>query len=80
MPMKKVLKKKSVVKKAVPKKKAAKRTVAKKAAVKEAYECGACGYRLVAVGSDRCCEKHVFICCGKPMKKTVKRAPAAGKK
>jgi hypothetical protein len=80
MTVKKASAKKSLVKKAAPKKKTAKKAVVKKAAMKEAYECGDCGYMLVAVGPDRCYEKHVFICCGKPMKKTVKKAPAAKKK
>ena len=56
-----------VVKKAV-KKPAGK---AKPKAVKkaEAYECGVCGYRLVANAECGCIEEHVIICCDKPMKK-----------
>ena len=44
---------------------------AKPKAVKkgEAYECGVCGYRLVANSECGCIEEHVIICCDKPMKK-----------
>ncbi len=53
---------KKAVKKPVPKAK----PKAKKA---EAYECGVCGYRLVADTDCGCAEEHVFLCCSQPMKK-----------
>jgi len=43
----------------------------KKAKMKkgEAYECSACGYRVVVDEACGCAEEHVFVCCDKPMKK-----------
>jgi len=55
-----------VVKKAVKKPVRKAKPKAKKG---EAYECGVCGYRLVADAACGCAEEHVFICCDEPMKK-----------
>jgi hypothetical protein len=42
------------------------------------YSCGVCGIELECVGGCGCFETDL-ICCGKPMKRKVKKA-AAGKK
>jgi hypothetical protein len=40
-----------------------------KAKKKVGYECGVCGYSLVADDACGCAEEHVFLCCNVPMKK-----------
>jgi hypothetical protein len=46
-------------------------------AKKAAYECRVCGSLAVVDPLCGCTEEHVFICCGRPMKKAVaiKSAP-----
>ena len=55
---------KKVAKKAV-KKPAPKAKPRKKA---PAYECGVCGYRVVADPLTGLAEEHILICCSEPMK------------
>ena len=40
----------------------------------DAYECRLCGYRIIVDEACGCAEEHIFICCGKPMKKKAKKA------
>jgi hypothetical protein len=35
----------------------------------DSYECGVCGYRLIVDEACGCAEEHVYVCCGKTMKK-----------
>ena len=44
------------------------------------YECRVCGYRIVVDAVCGCAEEHVFICCGKPMKKKAAAKKPAAKK
>ncbi len=80
MAVKKATMKKKAVGKPAPRKTAVKKAVTKKAAGKETYECGLCGYKLTASGPNCCPEKHVILCCGKPMKRTMKKAPVLKKR
>ena len=47
--------------------------------VKAAYTCEICGAYAVIDRVCGCAEEHVFICCGKPMKKAAVRKPAPKK-
>lgn len=71
-PMKKTVKEayKKPIKKAAKKKAPAK---PKKGAT---YRCGVCGVGIVVDEVCGCVEEHVFICCGKPMKKKGKKKAA----
>jgi len=48
-------------------------------AVKAAYACEICGAYAVIDPVCGCAEEHVFICCGKPMKKAAAKKPAPKK-
>jgi rubrerythrin len=70
MPVKKKTKKtakKAPVKKT--KKAAPKKEAAAKVKKGQAYECRVCGYRVVVDKACGCAEEHVFVCCGKPMRR-----------
>ncbi len=45
----------------------------------ENYTCGICGYRIIVDEACGCAEEHVFICCGKNMKKAAAKKPAKKK-
>lgn len=47
-----------------------------KAVKKAAYECRVCGSYAVVDPVCGCAEEHLFICCGKPMKKAAAKKPA----
>ena len=47
-----------------------------KAEKKAAYECRVCGSYAVVDPVCGCAEEHLFICCGKPMKKAGAKKPA----
>jgi hypothetical protein len=51
-------------------------------AKKAAYECRVCGSLAIVDPLCGCEEEHVFICCGRPMKKAAakKSAPKKGVK
>jgi hypothetical protein len=42
----------------------------------DAYECRVCGYRIVVDRACGCVEEHVYLCCGKTMKKAPAKAAA----
>jgi hypothetical protein len=48
-------------------------------AKKSAYECRVCGSLAVIDPLCGCAEEHVFICCGRPMKKAATKKPAPKK-
>ena len=43
------------------------------------YECGICGYRIVVDEACGCAEEHVYVCCGKKMKKSSPKKAAKKK-
>jgi hypothetical protein len=45
----------------------------------QGYECQVCGYSVVVDDVCGCEEEHIFLCCGKPMKRAASRKPAAKK-
>jgi hypothetical protein len=47
----------------------AKKKGAQRAKKGEAFQCGVCGYRIIVDEVCGCAEEHIFVCCGKPMKK-----------
>jgi len=64
MPEKKVAKKITGKKaKPAPKKKVSKPQKG------QGYECSLCGYRIIVDEVCGCATEHVFLCCGKPMKR-----------
>jgi hypothetical protein len=62
----------------MPTKKTKPKTAVPKAA-KSAYTCKVCGAFAVIDPVCGCVEEHVFICCGKPMKKAAVKKPAPKK-
>jgi len=47
----------------------ARKKASPKAKKGDSYKCGVCGYRIIVDEACGCAEEHVFVCCGKPMKK-----------
>ena len=45
----------------------------------ESYKCGVCGYGIVVDAACGCAEEHVFVCCGRPMKKSQAKKAAPKK-
>lgn len=47
-----------------------------KAKAGDGYECRVCGYRIIIDHVCGCAEEHVYLCCGKAMKKTPAKTAA----